>query len=101
MPADVETAVADRHTAKRGSGGGAWNVALGGGQAQFPGIPFTMRKARAHAAKGYAPSPRRDSLPEMNAAIGTTIAMSSHEARGTTRKTKPIFALGCPKETSP
>ena len=69
--------------------------------AKFDKRLFFMREADAHAATGYAPSPRPDSLPKMNPAIGTTSARSSHEARGTTRNTKPIFALGCPKATSP
>src|ERR1700674_1922418 len=43
---------------------------------------------------GWAPSARRDSLPDISAAIGTTIAISSHDAGGTTTNTRAVFALG-------
>jgi hypothetical protein len=54
-----------------------------------------------NAYGGVNSGSRRDSLPEMNAAIGTTIAASSHDARGTRRKTKPTFAVEYPKAVFP
>src|SRR3979490_1292914 len=53
------------------------------------------------ATPGQAPSPRRESLPDITAAIVTTIAISSHDAAGTTRNTNPVFALRGPKARAP
>ncbi len=49
----------------------------------------------------YAPSSRRDLLPDIKATIVTAIAVSSHEAGGTTTKTNAVLPLGGPKATTP
>src|SRR5256885_7386246 len=51
-------------------------------------FPFPLPRA------DEAPLPRRDSLRDVTAAIGTTIAVSNHEAKGTRRNTAAGFALG-------
>jgi len=57
----------------------------------------------ARVELGYFPDSyfQRDCLRATNAAIATATAMSSHESKGRMRKTDPIFALVCPKATSP
>lgn len=58
-------------------------------------------RVRIRGTPGQAPSPRRESLPDITAAIVTTIAISSHDAAGTTRNTNPVFALRGPKARAP
>ncbi len=53
------------------------------------------------ATVGLGALPQRDCLRDMSAAIGTTIAVSSHDARGTRRNTGAGLALERPKATAP
>ena len=62
---------------------------------------WEWRNPRQRHICGGVPSPRRDSQPDTTAATGRTIAISSHEANGTTRNAKAGLGLGGPKAAFP
>src|SRR5258708_4823548 len=67
-----------------------------------PRVPeITWLPTAGGAAQGQARSPCRDRIREYSAFAATTIAISSHDARGTTRNTEAGFGRGGPRETSP
>lgn len=60
----------------------------------LPPRPRGRSKRPQPSRSTVEPSPRRDSLPDRNAAMPRTMALSSHEAGGTTTYTTAAFAGG-------